>query len=91
MIDKKNFFNQPVKNNLATYENILKIATGQGVTGCFLDYNYFEIMYKMNNKNLMLIQRQYNKSIILEIQNNKQQCFYPKAIQKVNFIGNLEQ
>ena len=67
MIDKKNFFNQPVKNNLATYENILKIATDQGVTGCFLDYNYFEIMYKMNNKNLMLIQRQYNKSIILEI------------------------
>ena len=47
MIDGKNFFNQPVKNNLATYENILKIATGQGVTGCFLDYNYFEIMYKM--------------------------------------------
>ena len=41
MIDGKNFFDQAVKNNKATYENIRKIATGQGddcTTGCFLDY-----------------------------------------------------
>ena len=30
MIDGQNFFNQPVKNNLITYENIRKIAIGQG-------------------------------------------------------------
>ena len=29
MIDGKNFFDQPVKNNKVTYENIRKIATGQ--------------------------------------------------------------
>ena len=29
MIDRKNFFDQPVKNNKVTYENIRKIATGQ--------------------------------------------------------------
>ena len=29
MIDRKNFFDQPVKNNKITYENIRKIATGQ--------------------------------------------------------------
>ena len=42
---KKNFFDQPVKNNKVAYENIWKIATGQGdyyTTGCLLDYIYFK-------------------------------------------------
>ena len=30
MIDGKNFFDQPVKNNKVTYENIRQIATAQG-------------------------------------------------------------
>ena len=30
MVDGKNFFNQPVKTNLRTYESIWKIAHGQG-------------------------------------------------------------
>ena len=30
MIDGQNFFEQPVKSNLRTYDNIQKIATGQG-------------------------------------------------------------
>ena len=30
MIDGKNFFDQPIKNNTITYENIRKVATGQG-------------------------------------------------------------
>ena len=45
MIDRENFFNQPVKDNLITYHNIWKIATGQEddyMTGCLLDYNYFK-------------------------------------------------
>ena len=29
-IDGENFFNQPVKNSMKTYNNIRKIATGQG-------------------------------------------------------------
>ena len=40
MIDGKNFFDQPIKNDKITYENIKKIATGQGddyTTGCLLD------------------------------------------------------
>ena len=39
------FFDQPVKNDLITYENIPKIATGQGddyTTGCLVDYNYYK-------------------------------------------------
>ena len=45
MIDEKNFFDHPMKNNKITYENIGKIATGQGddyTTGCLLDCSYFK-------------------------------------------------
>ena len=50
MIDEEKSSKQPVKNYLITYENIQKIATGQGddyTTGCLLDYNYFKNCYKM--------------------------------------------
>ena len=42
MIDGKNVFDQPVKSDMRTYDNIRKIATGQVddyTTGCLLDYN----------------------------------------------------
>ena len=45
MTDGQNFFNQPIRNNLITYDNIRNIVTSQGdnyTTGCLLDYNYFE-------------------------------------------------
>ena len=50
MIDRKFFFDQPIKNYIKTYDNIRKIATAQGddyTTGCLLDYNYFKKNYKM--------------------------------------------
>ena len=43
MIDGNNFFDQLIKNNIKTYDNIQKITTGRGddyTTGCLLDYNY---------------------------------------------------
>ena len=43
-------FDQPIKNDKITYENIRKITTGQGddyTTGCLLDYAYFKDYYKM--------------------------------------------
>ena len=46
----KNFFDQPVKNDKVTYENIRKTTIGQGddyTTGCLLDYTYFKKYYKM--------------------------------------------
>ena len=64
MINGENFFDQPIKNNKATYENIRKIATGQGddyTTGCLLDYQYIKDNYKM------LILEQFNKLISLQI------------------------
>ena len=45
MIDGRNFFDQPIKNDLKIYDNIRKIATGQGddyTTGCLLGYPYFK-------------------------------------------------
>ena len=50
MIDGKNVFDQPIKNNFKTYENIRKIGTGNGddyTTDCLLDYSYFQKNYKM--------------------------------------------
>ena len=77
MIDGKNFFDQPVKNDKVTYENIRKIATGQGddyTTGCLLDYTYFK-KYKM-----------------IAIDLSKQQALDvdPKAIQEINVTANLD-
>ena len=45
MINREKNFDQPIKNNKVTYENIRKIATGQGddyTTGCLSDYPYFK-------------------------------------------------
>ena len=78
MIDGKNFFDQPVKNNKITYENIRKIATGQGddyTTGCLLDNAYFRDNYK-----------------VIAIDLSKEQALDadPRAIQLINFTANLD-
>ena len=52
MIDGKIFFDQPINSDLKTYENIRKVATGQGdvyTTGCFLDYSYFKKRKNLQN------------------------------------------
>ena len=49
-IDSKIFFDQPINNDIKTYENIRKIAAGQGddyTTVCLLDYPYFKESYIM--------------------------------------------
>ena len=79
MIDEQNFFDQPVRNKLITYDSIRKIGTGQEddyTTGCLQDYNYFKNYYKMIATDL-----------------SKQQALDAdlKAIQQINFTGNLEQ
>ena len=78
MINGENFFDQPIKNNKVTYENIRKIATGQEddyTTGCLLDYQYFKNSYKM-----------------IAVDLSKQQALdtYPRALQQINFTANLD-
>ena len=77
-INGENFFDQPLKDNEVTYENITKIATGEGddnTTGHLLDYPYFKDGYKM-----------------IAVDLSKQQALDadPRANQKINFIANLD-
>ena len=76
MIDGRNVFDQPIIYSIKTYESIRKIATGQRddyATGYLLDYPFFKENYKLvatdliKQKHLMLIQKKYNKLILLEI------------------------
>ena len=58
MIERRNVFDQQIKNDIKTYENIKKIPTSQAD----------DLFQKtLSNDNLMLIQKQYNKLILLEI------------------------
>ena len=75
MIDEKNVFDQPVKNDKITYENI---ATGQGddyTTDCLLDYAYCRDNYKM---------------ITIDLSKQQALDADPRAIQQINFTANLD-
>ena len=54
LINGENFFDQLIKGNKVTYENVRKIATNQDAytSGCLLDYPYFKDSYKMIAINL---------------------------------------
>ena len=76
-IDGQKFFNQSINNDIKTYENIRKIATGQGddyTTGCLLGYPYFKENYKM-------IAIDFCKQQVLDAD--------PRAIQQIGFTVNL--
>ena len=78
MIDGKNFFDQSVRNDIVTYENIRKIAIGQGddyITDCLLDYTYF---------------KKYNKMIAIDLSKQQALDADPRAIQPVNYTANLD-
>ena len=75
---EKTFFNQPIKNNKVTYEDIRKIATSQGddyATGCLLDYPYF---------------KDSNKMIAVDLSKQQALDADPRAIQQINFTANLD-
>ena len=51
MIDGRDFFDQPIKSDLKTYDNIRKIAAGQRddyKTGCLLGCPYFKKIQQFN-------------------------------------------
>ena len=50
LIDGRNFYDQPINDLVKQYDEIRKIATGQGddyTTGCLLDCQYFKNHYKL--------------------------------------------
>ena len=78
VINEENLFDQLIKNNKVTYENIRKIATGQGdhyTTDCLLDYSYSVDTYKM-----------------IAVDLSKQQALDadPRAIRQITFTANLD-
>ena len=78
MISGENFFDQPLKDNKVTFENIRKFAAGQGddyTNGCFLDYQYFKDSYKM---------------IAVDLSRRQALDADPRAIQQTNFTANLD-
>ena len=78
MIDGKNVFDRPIYSMAKTYENIRKIAGGQGddyTTGCLLDYTYFKENYKM---------------IAIDLSKQQELDADPRAIQQINFTANLD-
>ena len=79
IIDGQNVFDEPVKNDMRTYDDIQKLATWQGhnyTTGCLLDCPYF-------NEHFELIAMDLSKQQALDVD--------PKVIQKINLTGNLFQ
>ena len=78
MIYDKNFFDQRINNDIKTYVNVRKTATGQGddyTTGCLLDYPYFKENYKM---------------IAMDLSKQQALDADPRAIQQINFTANLD-
>ena len=78
MLDSKNFFDEAVKSDKITYENIRKLATGQRddyTIDCLLDCAYFKNYYKM-----------------IGIDLSKQQALDadPRATQQIILTANLD-
>ena len=79
MICVWNFHNQPIKSILITFENIRKNTTGQEddkIPGCWLDYVYL---------------KKYCKMTAIDLSTQDALAADPKAIQQINFAGDLEQ
>ena len=77
MINGENSFDQPIKNDKVTYQNI-KICTGRGddyTTGCLLDYPYFRDTYKM---------------IAIDLIRQQVLDYDPRINQQINFTENLD-
>ena len=78
MINGGNYFDQPIKDNKVTYENIRKVATGRRddhTTGCLLYYPYFRDSYKM---------------VAIDLSRQQALNADPRAIQQINFTANLD-
>ena len=50
LVDGRNFYDQPISEEIKKYDEIRKIAIGKGddyTTGCLLDYQYFLNHYQL--------------------------------------------
>ena len=78
LIDGRNFYDQPIDDQIKKYDEIRKTATGKGhdyTTGCLLDYHYFKEHYQL---------------IAVNLSQQKELDADPRAIQQIEFYGKLE-
>ena len=77
LIDGRNFYDQPINDQIKKYDEIRKIATGKGddyTTGCLIDYQYFKDHYQL---------------IAVDLSTQKELDADPRAIQQIEFYGKL--
>ena len=78
IINGKNFYGQAIDSDLKWYDEIRKLTTGQVedyTTGCLLDYDYKRSQYRL---------------IAVDLSRQKELDADPKAIQQIEFIGQLK-
>ena len=78
LIDGRNFYDQPINDQIKKYDEIRKTSTGKGdnyTTGRLLDYHYFEKHYQL---------------IAVDLSKQKELDADPRAIQQIEFYGKLE-
>ena len=78
LIDGRNFYDQSVNHLVKQYDEITKIATGQGDdyrTGCLLDYQYFIDYYNI---------------IAVDLRKRKELDADSRAVQQMGFYRMLE-
>ena len=78
LIDRRNFYDQPINDLVKQYDEIRKTATGQGddyTTGCLLDYQYFKDHYNL---------------IAIDLSKQKELDADSRAIQQIEFYGMLK-
>ena len=77
LIDGRNFYDQPINDQIKKYDEIRKIATEKGddyTTGCLIDYQYFKDHYHL---------------IAVDLSKQKELDADPRAIQQTEFYAML--
>ena len=78
IIDRRNFYDNPIKNDIEKYRELKKVMIGKGedyTTGSLLDYDYFIKHYKL---------------VAVDLSKQKQLDADPRAIQQIEFKYTLE-
>ena len=73
IIDRRNFYDNPIESDIEKYRELKKVMTGRGedyTTGSLLDFNYFDKHYKL---------------VALDLSKQKELDPDPRAIQQIEF------
>ena len=73
IIDGRNVYDNPIKNNIEKYRELKKVMIGKGEdynTGSLLDFNYFDKHYKL---------------VAVDLSKQKELDADPRAIQQIEF------